>query len=103
MRSILVALVVSISAGAVAQKKKEIIPRDSITNKYCYTAVSDSIPANKDQLRVRMDKWIKENYDIQKSKYTKLSSDGDTSREDGLYDPEETPRLPAGAFVSAVK
>jgi hypothetical protein len=78
-RTLLLLLTVVIGHAALAQKKREIIPRDSITNKYCYTAISDSIPgASKDKLHARMDKWIKENYNPEKSQYTQLSTDGDT-------------------------
>lgn len=66
------------SASANAQKKKEIIPRDSITNKYCYQAVSDTLVFSKEELRAKLEKWIKQNYNEQESKYTKITVDGDT-------------------------
>ncbi len=63
---------------ADAQKKKEIIPRDSVTHKYCYQEVSDTLPFTKEELRTKLTKWIKQNYNEQESKYVKLSVDGDT-------------------------
>jgi hypothetical protein len=71
-----------------AQKKREIIPRDSITNKYCYQAVVDSMGSTKDELRTRLERWIKENYNEQDSKYTKILRDGDTYR---IHDREALP------------
>lgn len=61
-----------------AQNKREIIPRDSITHKYCYQAVSDSVASNNAQLHAKLDKWIQQNYNEAESKYTKLGLDGDT-------------------------
>ena len=61
-----------------AQKKREIIPRDSITQKYCYQHASDTLPATKEDLRKKLEKWIKQNYNEQESKYTKLAVDGDS-------------------------
>ncbi len=75
---LLSAIAVLTALDGQAQKKREIIPRDSITNKYCYQAVSDSVSGTKAQLHERMAKWIKQNYNEQESKYTKLATDGDT-------------------------
>ncbi|MCC6841128.1 MAG: hypothetical protein IT230_13305 [Flavobacteriales bacterium] len=61
-----------------AQNKREIIPRDSITDKYCYQAVSDSLPFMKEELRIKLEKWIKQNYNALENKYVKLGVDGDT-------------------------
>jgi hypothetical protein len=61
-----------------AQKKREIIPRDSITQKYCYQQVSDSLPATKGELRAKLEKWIKQNYNELENKYVKLGVDGDS-------------------------
>jgi hypothetical protein len=61
-----------------AQNKREIIPRDSITQKYGYQGVVDSLPATKDELRAKLEKWIKQNYNAQESKYVKLGVDGDS-------------------------
>lgn len=77
-----------LSLDSSAQKKREIIPRDSITNKYCYQDVSDSLPATKEQLRVKLEKWIKQNYNEQESKYTKLGVDGDSY---SIHDREALP------------
>ena len=66
------------SATVSAQKKKEIIPRDSLTHKYCYQAVSDTLAFTKEEFRTKLEKWIKQNYNEQESKYTKLAVDGDT-------------------------
>ncbi len=68
----------TLTHDAAAQKKREIIPRDSITQKYCYQAASDTLPATKEDLRKKLDKWIKQNYNEQESKYTKLAVDGDS-------------------------
>ena len=80
MKPVLLSLaaVLLITFGASAQKKREIIPRDSITNKYCYQAVSDTLPATKEELRAKLEKWIKQNYNAQESKYVKLGVDGDS-------------------------
>ncbi len=76
---LLLSLLAVFGGEGIAQKKYEIIPRDSITNKYCYTAISDSIPGGtKDKLHERMAKWIKENFNPEKSQYTQLAQDGDT-------------------------
>jgi hypothetical protein len=77
-----------ISLDSTAQKKREIIPRDSITNKYCYQAVSDLTMSTKDELRTRLERWIKENYNEQDSKYTKILREGDTFR---IHDREALP------------
>ena len=61
-----------------AQKKREIIPRDSITHKYCYQKASDTLTFTKEQLRVKLEKWIKQNYNEQESKFTKLAVDGES-------------------------
>ena len=73
----LLLLVLLIASPATAQKKREIIPRDSITHKYCYQKASDTLTFTKEQLRVKLEKWIKQNYNEQESKYTKLAVDGD--------------------------
>ncbi len=77
-----------IATDAFAQKKKEIIPRDSITDKYCYQAISDTVPFSKEELREKLQKWIKQNYNEQESKYIKLEVDGDTYR---IHDREALP------------
>jgi hypothetical protein len=77
-----------LATDAYAQKKKEIIPRDSITDKYCYQAISDSVPFSKEELREKLQKWIKQNYNEQESKYIKLGVDGDTYR---IHDREALP------------
>ncbi|MBP8824494.1 MAG: hypothetical protein KBH07_12700 [Flavobacteriales bacterium] len=66
------------SLDAPAQDKREIIPRDSITQKYCYQHVSDSLPATKEELRAKLEKWIKQNYNALENKYVKLGVDGDS-------------------------
>ncbi len=63
---------------ASAQKKREIIPRDSVTHKYCYQHASDTLAFSKEELRTKLEKWIKQNYNEQESKYTKLAVDGDS-------------------------
>jgi len=73
-----VAAVALLSVNADAQKKREIIPRDSITNKYCYQRISAELPASKAELRNKLSRWISQNYDTLKSKYTKLSEVGDS-------------------------
>ncbi|MEO8068631.1 MAG: hypothetical protein ABI599_13120 [Flavobacteriales bacterium] len=78
MRTLFLLMVVSIPLCLSAQKKREIIPRDSITHKYAYTKASDTIPATKEELRGKLDKWIKQNYNELESKYVKLGVDGDT-------------------------
>ena len=79
MRTLLLILVFSfVASTANAQRKREIIPRDSITGKYAYTGVSDTLPATKEELRAKLDKWIKQNYNAQESQYVKLAIDGDT-------------------------
>jgi hypothetical protein len=40
--------------------------------------VSDTLAFTKDDLRTKLEKWIKQNYNEQESKYTKLAVDGDT-------------------------
>ncbi|MBK6775043.1 MAG: DUF4468 domain-containing protein [Flavobacteriales bacterium] len=79
MRTLLLLLVILVSAStASAQKKREIIPRDTITGKYAYSKMSDTIPNTKEELRAKLDKWIKQNYNPQESKYTTIAVDGDT-------------------------
>lgn len=73
---------------ATAQNKREIIPRDSITQKYCYQDVSDSLPSSKEELRTKLEKWIKQNYNAQENKHVKLGVDGDTYT---LHDREALP------------
>ena len=75
---LLVILLFGLLFSASAQKKREIIPRDSITDKYCYQHASDTLPFTKEELRTKLEKWIKQNYNPTESKYTKLSADGDT-------------------------
>lgn len=69
---------VTLTLGASAQNKREIIPRDSITHKYCYQGVSDTLPAMKEELRGKLEKWIKQNYNDKGSKYVKVSVDKDS-------------------------
>ena len=68
----------TLTLDSAAQKKREIIPRDSITQKYCYQLASDTLLATKEDLRKKLEKWIKQNYNEQESKYTKLAVDGDS-------------------------
>ena len=86
--SIIITLIFFSCMDVHAQKKREIIPRDSITNKYCYQAVSDLTMSTKDDLRTRLERWIKENYNEQDSKYTKILVEGDTYR---IHDREALP------------
>ena len=81
-------LIVLLAMGSNAQNKREIIPRDSITNKYTYQGVSEELPATKAQLHEKLQKWIKQNYNEQDSKYVKLVQDGDTYR---IHDREALP------------
>lgn len=85
---LVVAAVVMLCFGAHAQNKYEIIPRDSITNKYCYQAMSTELPATKEELRDKFSRWTKQNYDSLNSKYTKLSEDGDSY---SIHDREALP------------
>ena len=74
----LFALCILVSVNASAQKKKKsTVPRDSITNKFAYHHVSDSIMASKAQLADRLDKWIAQNYNTD-DKNTAVEIDGDT-------------------------
>lgn len=73
-----IALCCLFTIAASAQKKKEIIPRDSITHKYCYQKVSDTLAFTKEEFRTKLEKWIKQNYNEQESKYTKVTIEGDT-------------------------
>jgi hypothetical protein len=75
--SLLAALLI-LTFSASAQKKREIIPRDSITGKYAYIHVSDTLPLTKEKLNERLQIWIKQNYDTAASKYSSLSHIGDT-------------------------
>lgn len=89
MRTFMFILVLLLTAAtATAQRKREIIPRDSITGKYAYSKVSDTIPATKEELRSKLDKWIKQNYNAQESQYVKLGVDGDTY---SIHDREALP------------
>ncbi|MCB0790841.1 MAG: DUF4468 domain-containing protein [Flavobacteriales bacterium] len=63
---------------AQAQGKRHIIPRDSITDKYTYQGVSDTISADKEQLRGRLEKWIKQNYNPEERQYASSKQDGDS-------------------------
>lgn len=76
------------ATATTAQNKREIIPRDSITQKYCYQGTSDTLPFTKDELRTKLEKWIKQNYNPQESKYVKITADGDTYT---LHDREALP------------
>jgi hypothetical protein len=67
-----------LTTSVSAQKKREIIPRDSITGKYTYQGVVDSLPFGKEELRGKLEKWIKQNYNALENKYVKLGVDGDT-------------------------
>lgn len=80
MRTLLTLLIALIlpAAAILAQNKREIIPRDSITHKYCYQAVSDTLPFTKTELAVKLEKWIQQNYNPQESQYVKLAVDGAT-------------------------
>ena len=75
---LLFVLFAAIAINASAQKKREIIPHDTITGKYAYTGVSDSLPATKEQLKDKLDKWIKQNYNTDKDKYASVKVDNDT-------------------------
>jgi len=66
-----------ISTGMFAQKKNSPIPLDSITNKYAYHYVSDSIEANKTELADRLGKWIAQNYN-EEDKNTSIEIEDDT-------------------------
>lgn len=68
---------VFLAAGAFAQKKKSPIPLDSITNKYAYHAVSDSIDADKAKLLDRLEKWVAQNYN-EDDKNTAIERSDDT-------------------------
>ena len=86
----LISLVASaiLSVDSSAQNKREIIPRDSITQKYCYQEVSDSLPSTKEELHAKLKKWIKQNYNALENKYVKLGVDGDNYT---LHDREALP------------
>lgn len=75
--TLLIALILPAST-IVARNKREIIPRDSITHKYCYQASSDTLPFTKAELAAKLEKWIQQNYNPQESKYVTLAVDGDT-------------------------
>lgn len=74
---ILLAFCAAIGTSAVAQKKKSPIPLDSITNKYAYHLVSDSIDADKAELASRLEKWIAQNYN-EEDKNTTIEQGDDT-------------------------
>lgn len=78
MRTLFLFLCTALITSAQAQKKREIIPRDSITHKYAYTKASDTLSFSKEELRTKLEKWIKQNYNAQESEYVKLGVDGDT-------------------------
>ncbi|MCB0794833.1 MAG: hypothetical protein KDB88_08860 [Flavobacteriales bacterium] len=61
-----------------AQNKRHIIPRDSITNKYTYQGISDSLGVDKETLRSRLEKWNKQNYNQEESEYASVVRDGDS-------------------------
>jgi len=77
LSAVLIAML-AFAMDASAQKKREIIPRDSATHKYCYQHASDTLAFSKEELRTKLEKWIKQNYNEQESKYTKLAVDGDS-------------------------
>lgn len=67
-----------LTTSVSAQSKREIIPRDSITGKYTYQGVVEHLPFGKEELRGKLEKWIKQNYNALENKYVKLGVDGDT-------------------------
>lgn len=73
---------------AAAQKKSKIIPRDSITDKYTYQGVTTAESADLSTLRQRLEKWNKQNYNPEESKYASVVVDGDTYT---MHDREELP------------
>lgn len=83
-----VASVVLLCLPVEAQHKREIIPRDSITNKYCYQGIGEALSASRTDLHAKMEKWVKQNYNPQQSRYTKLEVDGDTY---SIHDREALP------------
>lgn len=69
---------ICLTTGSHAQGKREIIPRDSITQKYGYAGMSDTLPSSKEELRAKLEKWIKQHYNALENKYVKLGVDGDS-------------------------
>jgi hypothetical protein len=61
-----------------AQNKREIIPRDSITQKYAYQGVVTVDSASLADLTTRLEKWQKKHYNPTESKYASVAKDGDS-------------------------
>lgn len=77
-RIFLTGLMVSTTMWASAQNKREIIPRDSITDKYAYQGVVAVEGASLADLTTRLEKWQKKHYNTAESKYASISKDGDS-------------------------
>ena len=64
--------------AAIAQKKREIIPRDSITGKYTYEGIEQVEGADLEALRARLEKWSKQHFNPEESEYASVVRDGDS-------------------------
>ena len=74
--------------ATLAQKKDQIIPRDSITEKYAYQGVVGVEGASLADLTARLEKWEKQRYNPVERKYASVVVDGDTHT---LHDREALP------------
>ncbi len=72
------ALSACLSLPAAAQHKRQILPRDSITQQYCYQGVSDLLPSTQEELRAKLQQWAQQNYNALENKFVKLGVDGDS-------------------------
>ncbi|MCB0812091.1 MAG: DUF4468 domain-containing protein [Flavobacteriales bacterium] len=82
-------------AAAQKNKGKGILPRDSITDKFCYTDVGANANADKAALQEKLEKWIKQNYNTDEE-HTTVAQDGDTWT---IHDREALPQR-ARKFVA---
>ena len=74
---VLATLLVALPLSAQKDKGKGIIPRDSITNKFCYTDVGANEGADRAALQEKLEKWIKQNYNTEEE-HTTVEQDGDS-------------------------
>ncbi|MCB0769825.1 MAG: hypothetical protein KDC00_05405 [Flavobacteriales bacterium] len=85
---ILIGALLVTTCSVVAQKKSEIIPRDSITDKYAYMDVVTVEGATLEQLTKRLEKWEKQHYNPVERQYASVVVDGDSHT---LHDREALP------------
>lgn len=87
-RILFVGLLLSTTQWTAAQNKREIIPRDSITDKYAYMDVVSLEGASLAELTKRLEKWEKQHYNPVERQYASVVVDGDSHT---LHDREALP------------